>query len=62
MRSEWDVQSQLNSGELVRILEDYSLPNANIVALLSRPEKERSAHISGFIRLLKQRLHTKPWE
>lgn len=62
MRSEWDVQPQLNSGELVRILPSYSLPNANIVALLSSPEKERSARISGFIQLLKERLHTKPWE
>ncbi|WP_299807557.1 LysR substrate-binding domain-containing protein [uncultured Shewanella sp.] len=61
MRSEWDVQPQLNSGELVRILADYSLPNANIVALLSSPEKERSARISGFIQLLKERLNPLPW-
>ncbi|GIU08490.1 MULTISPECIES: LysR substrate-binding domain-containing protein [unclassified Shewanella] len=62
MRSEWDVQPQLNSGELVRILADYSLPNANIVALLSSPEKERSARISGFIQLLKERLNPLPWK
>ncbi|GIU46896.1 LysR family transcriptional regulator [Shewanella sairae] len=61
MRSEWDVQPQINSGELVRLLPDYSLPNANIVALLSSPEKERSARISGFIQLLKQRLNPQPW-
>ncbi|ABV86933.1 LysR substrate-binding domain-containing protein [Shewanella pealeana] len=62
MRSEWDVQPQINNGELVRILADYSLPNANIVALLSSPEKERSARISGFIQLLKQRLTPLPWK
>ncbi|ABZ77203.1 transcriptional regulator, LysR family [Shewanella halifaxensis HAW-EB4] len=62
MRSEWDVQPQINSGELVRLLPDYSLPNANIVALLSSPEKERSARISGFIRLLKERLYPEPWK
>ena len=62
MRSEWDVQPQLNSGELVRLLSTYSLPNANIVALLSSPEKERSARISGFISLLKERLAPVPWK
>lgn len=62
MRSEWDVQPQINSGELVRLLPEYALPNANIVALLSSPEKERSARISGFIQLLKQRLNPLPWK
>ncbi|GIU26140.1 LysR substrate-binding domain-containing protein [Shewanella sp. MBTL60-007] len=62
MRSEWDVQPQINSGELVRLLPEYTLPNANIVALLSSPEKERSARISGFIQLLKQRLNPLPWK
>lgn len=62
MRSEWDVQPQINSGELVRLLPTYSLPNANIVALLSSPEKERSARISGFILLMKERLVPLPWK
>ncbi|MGS0681205.1 LysR substrate-binding domain-containing protein [Shewanella sp. 125m-7] len=61
MRSEWDVQPQLDSGELVRLLPDYTLPNANIVALLSSPMKERSARISGFVSLLKQHLAPAPW-
>lgn len=61
MRSEWDVQPQLDSGELVRLLPNYSLPSADIVALLSSPEKERSARISGFIALLKERLTPPPW-
>jgi len=62
MRSEWDVQPQINSGELVRLLPDYQLPDADIVALLSSPEKERSARISGFISLLKERLAPVPWK
>ncbi|WP_028768035.1 LysR substrate-binding domain-containing protein [Shewanella fidelis] len=61
MRSEWDVQPQIDSGELVRLLPEYTLPNANIVALLSSPTKARSARISGFIDLLKQRLGKTPW-
>ncbi len=62
MRSEWDVLPQINSGELVRLLDDYHLPDADIVALLSSPEKERSARVSGFIELLKQVLEPRPWE
>lgn len=62
MRSEWDVQPQINSGDLVRLLPDYSLPNADIVALLSSPDKERSARISGFISLLKARIAPMPWK
>ncbi|WP_315983278.1 LysR substrate-binding domain-containing protein [Aliamphritea spongicola] len=56
MRSEWDVQPQLDSGELMRLLPDYSLPDANIVALLSTPETKRSARVAGFLSLLKDRL------
>ncbi|WP_394210403.1 LysR substrate-binding domain-containing protein [Enterovibrio calviensis] len=62
MRSEWDVQPQIKSGELVRLLPNYSLPDANIVALLGSPEKERSARISGFISLLKEQLSPAPWK
>ncbi|MDD1780196.1 LysR substrate-binding domain-containing protein [Enterovibrio sp. ZSDZ35] len=62
MRSEWDVQPQINSGELVRLLPDYTLPHANIVALLGNSENERSARISGFISLLKERLTPAPWK
>lgn len=62
MRSEWDVQPLINKGNLIRLLSDYSLPDANIVALLSSPDKERSAKISGFIALLKERLAHMPWK
>ncbi|MDD1792846.1 LysR substrate-binding domain-containing protein [Enterovibrio sp. ZSDZ42] len=62
MRSEWDVQPQINNGELIRLLPNYLLPDANIVALLGSQEKERSARISGFIELLKERLSPAPWQ
>lgn len=62
MRSEWDIQPQINHGQLVRLLPEYSLPNANIVALLSSQEKERSARVSGFITLLKEHLTPVPWK
>ncbi|MEF2142601.1 LysR family transcriptional regulator [Vibrio alginolyticus] len=62
MRSEWDVQPQINNGDLIRLLPTYSLPNADIVALLSSPSKERSARISGFISLLKNRITPMPWK
>lgn len=61
VRSEWDVQPQINCGELIRLLPDFELPDADIVALLSSTEDERSARVSGFITLLKERLNSKPW-
>ncbi len=59
MRSEWDVQPQLESGELVRLLPGYTLPDANIVALLNTPVTSRPARVSGFLSLLKERLVTR---
>lgn len=62
MRSEWDIQPQLESGKLIRLLGNHSLPKADIVALLGSPENERVARISGFITLLKERLALPPWK
>lgn len=56
MRSSWDVHDHLNKGELVQLLPEYTLPEANIVALLGSPVRARSARVSGFIALLKQQL------
>jgi len=61
MRSEWDVQPELNSGALVRLLPDYSLPNADIVALLGTDSRARSARTSHFLQLLKERFAQQPW-
>jgi len=61
MRSEWDVQPELNNGSLVRLLPDYSLPSADIVALLGTDSRSRSARTSHFLQLLKERFAQQPW-
>jgi len=61
MRSEWDVQPELDSGALVRLLPDYSLPSADIVALLGTDARSRSARTSSFLQLLKERFAEQPW-
>ncbi|SQD78018.1 LysR substrate-binding domain-containing protein [Moritella yayanosii] len=61
MRSEWDVQPELNSGALVQLLPDYSLPSADIVALLGTDTRARSARTSHFLQLLKDRFAQPPW-
>ncbi|WP_028865409.1 LysR family transcriptional regulator [Psychromonas aquimarina] len=61
MRSEWDVQSALNSGELQRVLPEYELPGADIVALLGTDARSRSARTAQFLQLLKERFAGRPW-
>lgn len=61
MRSEWDVQSQIDGGKLVQLLPDYELPNADIVALVSSAAHERSARVTGFLSLLKEQCQKAPW-
>ncbi|MEH6452156.1 MAG: LysR family transcriptional regulator [Psychromonas sp.] len=61
MRSEWDVQPELDSGALVRLLPSYSLPSADIVALLGTDVRSRSARTSHFLQLLKARFAEQPW-
>ncbi|MEN3754480.1 LysR family transcriptional regulator [Mangrovibacter sp. SLW1] len=39
VRSEWDVSSALKNGTLISLLEEFSLPEANIVALTGQREK-----------------------
>ncbi|WP_019613873.1 LysR family transcriptional regulator [Psychromonas ossibalaenae] len=61
MRSEWDVQAALNSGQLQRVLPEYELPGADIVALLGTDARSRSARTAQFLQLLKERLAGRPW-
>lgn len=61
MRSEWDVQPELDKGTLVRLLPDYSLPSADIVALLGTDMRSRSARTATFLQLLKDRFTDQPW-
>ncbi|GLS90205.1 LysR family transcriptional regulator [Psychromonas marina] len=61
MRSEWDVQPELDSGALVRLLPEYRLPSADIVALLGTDVRSRSARTAHFLQLLKDRFAAQPW-
>jgi DNA-binding transcriptional LysR family regulator len=51
MRAEWDVSKYLRSGRLIRLLEDYELPQANIYAVY--PERHYlSTKVKVFIDFL----------
>nr|WP_315486294.1 LysR family transcriptional regulator [uncultured Undibacterium sp.] len=60
-RSEWDVAEELRDGRLVRILPHHILPSADVVALLSSKEGNRSARTNLFLTALKQVLSPLPW-
>jgi DNA-binding transcriptional LysR family regulator len=60
-RSEWDVAPELKNGSLVRLLSDYELPTANIVALLGTDQRSRSGRTTKFLALLKKSIGEKPW-
>ncbi|EPF17605.1 D-malate degradation protein R [Cedecea davisae] len=62
MRSEWDVLPQINAGSLVRLLPEYQLPDADIVALTGSAPQERSPRTQKFIDLLREKLSSRPWE
>lgn len=61
MRSEWDVAGSLKSGFLVRLLEDWHLPDADIVALI--PQRQGvSARVKLFLVFLQMRFQpVPPW-
>jgi DNA-binding transcriptional LysR family regulator len=61
IRSEWDVASELKSGRLVRLLPQWKLPDANIVALV--PERRgMTARSRAFIEFLASRFQpVPPW-
>lgn len=60
MRSEWSIADDLHRGRLVRLLGDYKLPSADVVAFVG-PRRGRSARTSRFVRALKQALNPTPW-
>lgn len=47
-RSEWSVSQDLQDGRLIRVLPDWSLPDADIVALLN-PRAVRAARVDAFV-------------
>ncbi len=59
MRSEWDVAASLASGKLVRLLPDWSLPDADVVALVAS-RTGLSARVKLFLAFLQQRFQPLP--
>jgi DNA-binding transcriptional LysR family regulator len=61
LRSEWDVADDLRSGRLVRLLADYRLPNADVVALLNPDGGGRARRTQAFLDMLAAALAGPPW-
>lgn len=61
LRSEWDVAEHLRSGRLVRILPDWQLPDADVVALVGH-RAGLSARVRLFLSFLQERFKPiPPW-
>lgn len=61
VRSEWDVAEHLAAGELVRVLKDWSLPNADVMALAAQ-RAGMSARAKLFLAFLQARFKpVPPW-
>jgi DNA-binding transcriptional LysR family regulator len=59
MRSEWDVAGSLAAGKLVRLLPDWSLPDADVVALVAS-RAGLSARVKLFLAFLQERFKPLP--
>lgn len=60
IRSEWNIASDLVAGRLKRILPDWELPSADVVAMLGA-RHGRSARTTVFLAMLRQSLSPPPW-
>jgi DNA-binding transcriptional LysR family regulator len=61
VRSEWDVAEHLAAGELVRVLDDWTLPSADVVALTAQ-RTGLSARAKLFLAFLQARFQpVPPW-
>lgn len=59
MRSEWDVAASLATGQLVRVLPDWQLADADVVALVDR-RHGMSARVKLFVSFLQARFQPQP--
>ena len=59
LRSEWDVADSLASGQLVRLLADWRLPDADVVALVAG-RAGLSARVKLFLSFLQARFQPAP--
>jgi len=60
VRSEWDVADDIRAGRLVRVLDRWKLPSANVMALLG-PRHGRSLRTRRFLQQLHSTLTPLPW-
>ncbi|EPR43429.1 transcriptional regulator, LysR family [Desulfovibrio sp. X2] len=60
LRSEWDVADDLASGRLVRLLPDWTPPDAPVVALLG-PRHNRAARTRYFLESFQRAFTPAPW-
>jgi len=60
VRSEWSVADDVRAGRLVRILENFPTPSADVVALLG-PSHARVARTQSFLDHLRANLAPPPW-
>jgi DNA-binding transcriptional LysR family regulator len=60
VRSEWSVARDLRDGRLVRVLDRYDQPTADVVALVA-PRLGRAARTQAFVQHLRQALTPVPW-
>lgn len=51
-RSTWEIEAQLAAGELVTVLDDYALPDYDIMAVYM-PQRHLPARVRAFIEMLK---------
>ena len=61
VRSEWDVAEDLAGGRLVRVLPNFRLPPADIVALLNSGRGGRARRTQAFVEHLRTGLAPPPW-
>jgi DNA-binding transcriptional LysR family regulator len=59
LRSEWDVADHLAAGRLVRVLPDWQLPDADVVALVDQ-RGNMSARVRLFLAFLQERFQPAP--
>jgi DNA-binding transcriptional LysR family regulator len=60
VRSEWSVAADLAAGRLVRLLPEWRLPAADVVAFVG-PRRGRSARTGRFVEYLREALTPAPW-
>ncbi len=60
LRSEWSIAEDLRAGRLVRLLDTYRPPPADVVAFVGS-RRGRSARTSRFVQFLREALTPAPW-